>query len=60
MSASTKYSKYSSRVMKGRPSAQYSIFKNRMKKVIVSVEHRKKFNHTMSPTALGIQAIIIG
>lgn len=46
--------------MKGRPGAQYSIFKNKMKKVIVSVDQRKKFNHTMGPTALGIQAIIIG
>lgn len=46
--------------MKGRPGPQYSIFKNRMKKVIVSVDQRKKFNHTMGATALGIEAIIIG
>lgn len=26
----------------------------------MSVERRKKFNHTLAPTALGIQSIIIG
>lgn len=33
---------------------------HRMKRVIVSVDKRKKFNNTMTPTALGIQSIIIG
>jgi len=60
MSATSKYSKYSSRVRHSQNKGQFSVFKNKMQRVILSVDRRKKFNNTMAPTALGIQSIIIG
>ena len=58
MSASTKYSKYSSRIKKGRTAAKYSVFQSKMRKVVASVDKRKKFNNTMVPASLGIQSIV--
>lgn len=60
MSATTKYSKYSSRARRDHQNTQLSVFKNRMKRVIVSLDKRRKFNATALPASLGIQSIIIG